>query len=103
MQSFINLLTRAVFMSTPLILGALGEVVAERSGMMVCAVEGIFLGGAWGGFAGAYLSGGNLLIGFLSAMIVGLLVGYFIDALVNLLIVAGMAVTFLPNWHHAPS
>ena len=74
MQSFINLLTRAVFMSTPLILGALGEVVAERSGMMVCAVEGIFLGGAWGGFAGAYLSGGNLLIGFLSAMIVGLLV-----------------------------
>ena len=74
MQSFINLLTRAVFMSTPLILGALGEVVAERSGMMVCAVEGIFLGGAWGGFAGAYLSGGNLLIGFLSAMVVGLLV-----------------------------
>ena len=74
MQSFINLLTRAVFMSTPLILGALGEVVSERSGMMVCAVEGIFLGGAWGGFAGAYLSGGNLLIGFLSAMIVGLLV-----------------------------
>ena len=53
MQSFINLLTRAVFMSTPLILGALGEVVSERSGMMVCAVEGIFLGGAWGGFAGA--------------------------------------------------
>ena len=74
MQSFINLLTRAVFMSTPLILGALGEVVSERSGMMVCAVEGIFLGGAWGGFAGAYLSGGNLLVGFLSAMIVGLLV-----------------------------
>ncbi len=74
MQSFINLLTRSVFMSTPLILGALGEVVSERSGMMVCAVEGIFLGGAWGGFAGAYLSGGNLLIGFLSAMAVGLMV-----------------------------
>ena len=35
MQSIINLLTRAVFMSTPLILGALGEVVSERSGMMV--------------------------------------------------------------------
>ena len=74
MQSFINLLARSVFMSTPLILGALGEVVAERSGMMVCAVEGIFLGGAWGGFVGAYLSGENLLIGFLSAMAVGLLV-----------------------------
>ena len=74
MQSFINLIARSVFMSTPLILGALGEVVSERSGMMVCAVEGIFLTGAWGGFVGAYLSGGNLLIGFVTAMAVGLLV-----------------------------
>ena len=50
MQVFINLITRAFFMSTPLILGALGEVLAERTGMMVTAVEGIFLIGAWGGF-----------------------------------------------------
>ena len=42
MQIFVNLLSRAFFMSTPLILGALGEVVAERTGMMVTAVEGIF-------------------------------------------------------------
>ena len=42
MQVFINLITRAFFMSTPLILGALGEVLAERTGMMVTAVEGIF-------------------------------------------------------------
>ena len=73
MQVFINLITRAFFMSTPLILGALGEVIAERTGMMVTAVEGIFLIGAWGGFIGAYLSG-NMLIGFLAAMVCGLLV-----------------------------
>ncbi|MDO4620864.1 MAG: ABC transporter permease [Lachnospiraceae bacterium] len=73
MQSIINLLTRAVFMSTPLILGALGEVIAERTGMMMCAVEGIFLSGAWGGFVGAYLSG-NMFVGFLSAMLCGMLV-----------------------------
>ncbi len=60
-------------MSTPLILGALGEVLAERTGMMVTAVEGIFLIGAWGGFIGAYLSG-NMLVGFLAAMTCGLLV-----------------------------
>lgn len=73
MQVFINLISRAFFMSTPLILGALGEVVAERTGMMVTAVEGIFLIGAWGGFIGAYLSG-NMLLGFLAAMVCGLLV-----------------------------
>lgn len=73
MQIIVNLITRAFFMSTPLILGALGEVLAERTGMMVTAVEGIFLIGAWGGFIGAYLSG-NLFVGFLMAMVCGLLV-----------------------------
>ena len=60
-------------MSTPLILGAVGEIIAERTGMMVTAVEGIFLAGAFGGFIGVY-STGNYLIGFLLAMICGLLV-----------------------------
>ena len=46
MQIFVNLITRAIFMSTPLVLGALGEVLAERTGMMVTAIEGIFLVGA---------------------------------------------------------
>ena len=73
MQVFINLIARAFFMSTPLILGALGEVIAERTGMMVTAVEGIFLIGAWGGFIGAFLSG-NMFVGFLAAMVCGLLV-----------------------------
>jgi simple sugar transport system permease protein len=39
----VNLLTRAIMMSTPLFLGALAEVFAERTGMMVCAIEGVFL------------------------------------------------------------
>lgn len=73
MEVFINLISRAFFMSTPLVLGAVDEVIAERTGMMVTAVEGIFLIGAWGGFLGAYLSG-NMLIGFLTAMACGLAV-----------------------------
>ena len=71
MNNITSLLARAFFMSTPLILGALGEVIAERTGMMVTAVEGIFLIGAWGGFIGAYISG-NLYLGFLLAMVCGL-------------------------------
>ncbi len=70
MDTFVSLLQRAFFMSTPLILGALGEVIAERTGMMMTAVEGIFLIGAWGGFIGAFMTG-NFAIGFLLAMICG--------------------------------
>ncbi|MDP3447668.1 MAG: ABC transporter permease, partial [Eubacteriales bacterium] len=57
-------------MSTPLFLGALAEVFAERTGMMICAIEGIFLIGAWGGFVGTYLSG-SLVIGLLVAILCG--------------------------------
>ncbi len=68
----VGLLTRALMMSTPLLYGAISEVFAERSGVMVTAIEGIFLVGAWAGFAGAYLSG-SLLIGILCAMLAGVL------------------------------
>lgn len=57
-------------MSTPLFLGALAEVYAERTGMMICAIEGIFLIGAWGGFVGTYLTG-SLVIGLLVAILCG--------------------------------
>jgi len=67
----VNLLTRAVMMSTPLFLGALAEVFAERTGMMVCAIEGVFLIGAWGGFIGAYITG-SLFVGLLIAMACGM-------------------------------
>jgi ABC-type uncharacterized transport system permease subunit len=70
MDGVINLLSRALFMSTPLALGATGEVIAERTGMMVCAVEGIFLAGAWAGFTVTYITG-SLLLGFLIALVTG--------------------------------
>lgn len=99
MQNLINLLARALFMSTPLILGALGEVIAERTGMMMCAVEGVFLGGAWGGFIGTYLSGGNLFIGFIAAIVCGLIValiyGYTTIYMYQHQIVMGTAIAIL--------
>lgn len=67
----VSFLTRAIMMSTPLLLGSLSEVFAERTGMMVCAIEGIFLIGAWGGFVGGYLSG-SLVIGLLVACLCGM-------------------------------
>ncbi len=66
----VSLLSRALMMSTPLLYGSIAEVIAERSGMMVTAIEGIFLMGAWGGFVGAYLTG-SAFIGILTAMATG--------------------------------
>ncbi len=71
MVMIISLLKRALMMSTPLLLGSIAEVIAERSGMMVTAIEGIFLMGAWGGFVGTYLTG-SAFIGILTAMACGL-------------------------------
>lgn len=68
----INLLARALMMSTPLLLGSIAEVLAERSGMMVTAIEGIFLLGAWGGFVGAYLSK-SLVVGLFAAVVAGVI------------------------------
>lgn len=69
-----GLLARAVQTSTPLLLGSLGEVIAERTGMMNMAIEGIFLLGAWAGFTGAYLTS-SLTVGFVCAVAVGVVTG----------------------------
>jgi simple sugar transport system permease protein len=59
-------------MGTPLLYGSISEVYAERSGVMVTAIEGIFLMGAWAGFVVAYLSG-SLFAGCAAAAGAGLL------------------------------
>jgi len=47
-------LTSAVVLGAPLIFAALGELIAERSGVLNLSVEGMMLVGAAGGFAVAY-------------------------------------------------
>lgn len=68
----INLLIVTVVMGTPLLYGSISEVFAERSGVMVTAIEGIFLMGAWAGFVGAYLTK-SLLVGVVCAIGAGVL------------------------------
>ena len=112
----VNILTRAIMMSTPLLLGALVEVYAERTGMMICAIEGIFLIGAWGGFVGTYLSG-SLLVGLLLAIALGglmaLLYAFVTVTLGQQQVVTGTAMNILAvgicsyfqRWcpHHPPA
>jgi general nucleoside transport system permease protein len=95
----IELLARTITMGTPLLYGSLSEVYAERSGVMNTAIEGIFLMGAWAGFVAAYQTGGNLFIGLLAAMLVGLLVaalyGWICVYLKQHQIVTGTAISIL--------
>ena len=94
----INLLARALMMSTPLLYGSISEVIAERTGVMVTAIEGIFLMGACAGFVGTYLSG-SLWIGFLASMLAGLLTaalyGWICVFLKQHQVVTGVAINIL--------
>ncbi len=71
----VGLLSRAIQMSTPLIIGAMAEVLVERAGVMNIAIEGIFLLGAWAGFVGSYSTGSHL-VGIAAALATGTLVGF---------------------------
>ncbi|NAZ37069.1 ABC transporter permease [Rubellimicrobium sp. CFH 75288] len=52
--------------STPILLAALGELVAERAGVLNLGVEGMMITGAVAGFAAAHASG-SAALGFLGA------------------------------------
>lgn len=72
--SITALLTGAVMMSVPLVLGALAGVICERSGVVNIAIEGQLLFGA---FLAAVVSSatGNPYLGLIFAPIAGALVG----------------------------
>jgi general nucleoside transport system permease protein len=56
--------------STPLLLAAAGELVAERSGVLNLGLEGMMIMGAACAFAGAYLSG-SVVVGALCGVLAG--------------------------------
>lgn len=94
----IGTVSRALAYGTPLLLGTLGEIYAERSGVLNLGVEGMMIMGAFTGFATAYTTGDPWL-GLLVAACVG---GVFslIHAFVSITlranqIVSGLALTML--------
>ena len=76
----VSLLAGALRLSTPIILAALGEVFAERSGVLNLGVEGVMLMGAFASFWGASITGNawlGLVIGMLAGALMGLLMAFF--------------------------
>ncbi len=84
--------------SIPLLLAALGELVAERSGVLNLGVEGMMIMGAVSGFAVSY-STGSPLLGLVAAMAAGAamaaLFGFLTLVLVANQVATGLALTLL--------
>jgi general nucleoside transport system permease protein len=72
MTMFEGILLTIITAATPLLFAAIGELVAERSGVLNLGVEGMMAVGAVCGFAASNLTG-NPLLGVLAAMIAGML------------------------------
>jgi len=82
--------------STPLLLAAAGELVAERAGVLNLGLEGMMIMGAAGGFAGAYYTG-SVIAGALAGVLAGTLMSALFATLTLGLAVnqvaAGLALT----------
>ncbi len=82
--------------ATPLLLAALGELVAERSGVLNLGVEGMMLAGAVTGFAATMLTGSGT-VGVIAAAVAGmamaLLFGVLTLSLLSNQVATGLALT----------
>lgn len=90
---FVPVLLSMVSASTPLLLAASGELVAEKSGVLNLGIEGMMLVGAIAGFA-VTVSTGSWVLGILSAALAGAaMAGIF--ALLTLILLANQVATGL--------
>jgi simple sugar transport system permease protein len=94
----ISVSQRALIAGTPLLLGTIGEVICERSGILNLGVEGVMAIGAVTAFIVTFLSN-NPWLGLLAAVIVGMLISithaYASITLQSNQVVSGLALTML--------
>jgi ABC-type uncharacterized transport system permease subunit len=95
----IGVLASGVRLSTPILFAALGEKIAERSGVLNLGIEGMMLIGAFAGFMGTYLTGGNYVVGILMALAaaaaLALLKGFMSITIKTNQLAAGLAIWLL--------
>lgn len=91
-----SLVSGGVIAGIPLIYAGLGEAISERAGVLNVGLEGMMLGGAYGGFVGA-LHFNSTWFGLLSGGMTGLIISLFMVVLCVRLnsnqIVVGIAIT----------
>jgi len=70
MSLIISTLSRAMVAGTPFLLGTVGEIITERSGVLNLGIEGMMALGAIVGFSVTYTTK-NLILGFIAGIIAG--------------------------------
>ena len=98
LQFILSALRATIPAGTPLLFGTLGEVYAERSGVLNLGVEGLMIIGSVTAFGVAYSTGNVWLAVFLAALAGGLLALLHAFASVTLKVnqvVSGLAITML--------
>ncbi|RAM50440.1 MAG: ABC transporter permease [Hapalosiphonaceae cyanobacterium JJU2] len=88
-----DILSDTLRAATPLILAALGELVAEKSGILNLGVEGMMLVGAASGFIAVSVTD-NIYLGLLIALFAGMAIA-FIHAVLTITINANQVATGL--------
>ncbi len=93
-----NLLAAGIRSGTALLFATLGEIWAERSGVLNLGIEGMMLMGAMTGYAASHQTGNpwlGVLAGMLAGGVLALLHGFVVLVLRADQVVSGLALTFL--------
>jgi simple sugar transport system permease protein len=88
----------SIRLATPLLMGAVGELVSERAGVLNMSVEGMMLTGAFAGAVGSWATGQPILgltIGLLAVLPVALLQAWLSNTLRANQIVSGIGINIL--------
>ena len=70
----VGFLAAVIRIATPLVFGTLGELFAERAGILNLGIEGIMMLAAMTGFSTAFFTG-SLWLGVLAAVLTGVVAG----------------------------
>jgi ABC-type uncharacterized transport system permease subunit len=97
-ETFAVFLGSTVRLATPLLMGAIGELVSERAGVLNMSVEGMMLTGAFAGAVGSWATGQpilGLVIGLIAVLPVALLQAWLSNTLRANQIVSGIGINIL--------
>jgi ABC-type uncharacterized transport system permease subunit len=95
-QQIQNVLLIVVTAATPLLFAALGEVVAEKSGVLNLGIEGMMIVGAATGFAAAYWTDSTMVgvvAGIIGGIVLSAIFAFLTLGLATNQVAAGLALT----------
>ena len=97
-QAVVDILMIVVSAATPLLIAAVGEIVAERAGVLNLGLEGMMIVGASTGFAFAYTTN-STLVGVVAAAVCGAalsaIFAFLVIGLAANQVAAGLAITIV--------